>query len=41
MKSPRKKPLKFGMAMFENGTCPSVSSLSTIVLYNIFIFYRT
>jgi hypothetical protein len=25
MKSPRKKPLKFGMAMFENGSCPSVS----------------
>jgi hypothetical protein len=22
MKSPRKKPLKFGMAMFENGSCP-------------------
>jgi hypothetical protein len=41
MKSPKKKPLKFGMAMFENGTCPSVSSLSPIVLYNIFIFYRT
>jgi hypothetical protein len=28
MKSPRKKPLKFGMAMFENGSCPLVSSLS-------------
>jgi hypothetical protein len=41
MKSPRKKPLKFGMAMFENGTCPSVDSLFAIVLYNIFIFYRT
>jgi hypothetical protein len=39
MKSPRKKPLKFGMAMFENGTCPSVDSLFAIVLYNIFIFY--
>jgi hypothetical protein len=24
MKSPRKEPLKFGMAMFENGSCPSV-----------------
>jgi hypothetical protein len=24
MKSPRKKPLKFGMAMFEDGSCPSV-----------------
>jgi hypothetical protein len=41
MKSPRKKPLKFGMAMFENGTCPSVNSLFAIVLYNIFIFYKT
>jgi hypothetical protein len=41
MKSPRKKPLKFGMAMFENGTCPSVSSLFAIILYSIFIFYRT
>jgi hypothetical protein len=28
MKSPRKKPLKFGMAMFENGSCHLVSSLS-------------
>jgi hypothetical protein len=41
MKSPRKKPLKFGMAMFENGTCPPVNSLSAIILYSIFIFYRT
>jgi hypothetical protein len=24
MKSPRKEPLKFGMAMFENGSCPPV-----------------
>jgi hypothetical protein len=24
MKSPRKEPLKFGMAMFENGSCPTV-----------------
>jgi hypothetical protein len=44
MKSPRKKPLKFGMAMFENGSCPLVSSLSAIVPYdtftkhNIFLF---
>jgi hypothetical protein len=28
MKSPRKKPLEFGMAMFENGCCPLVSFLS-------------
>jgi hypothetical protein len=33
MKSPRKKPLKFGMAMFENGGCPPVSSLSAIIPY--------
>jgi hypothetical protein len=25
MKSPQKEPLKFGMAMFENGRCPLVS----------------
>jgi hypothetical protein len=31
MKSPRKKPLKFGMAMFENGSCPPVRHFSTIV----------
>jgi hypothetical protein len=31
MKSPRKKPLKFGMAMFENGSCPPVRCFSTIV----------
>jgi hypothetical protein len=31
MKSPRKKPLKFGMAMFENGSCPSVSYTSAMV----------
>jgi hypothetical protein len=41
MKSPRKKPLKFGMAMFENGRCPLVSSLSTIVPYDTFIFHKT
>jgi hypothetical protein len=34
MKSPRKKPLKFGMAMFENGSCPLVSSLSAIIPYD-------
>jgi hypothetical protein len=32
MKSPRKKPLKFGMAMFENGSCPSVSCFSAVTL---------
>jgi hypothetical protein len=32
MKSPRKKPLKFGMAMFENGSCPPVCYFSAIVL---------
>jgi hypothetical protein len=32
MKSPRKKPLKFGMAMFENGSCPPVSCFSAIIL---------
>jgi hypothetical protein len=36
MKSPRKQPLKFGMAMFENGSCPLVSSLSAIVLHDTF-----
>jgi hypothetical protein len=41
MKSPRKKPLKFGMAMFENGSCPLVSSLSAIVSYDTFIFHKT
>jgi hypothetical protein len=41
MKSPRKKPLKFGMAMFENGSCPSVSSLSAIVPHDTFIFHKT
>jgi hypothetical protein len=30
MKSPRKEPLKFGMAMFENGRCPLVSCSSAI-----------
>jgi hypothetical protein len=41
MKSPRKKPLKFGMAMFENGSCPLVSSLSATVPYDTFIFHKT
>jgi hypothetical protein len=36
MKSPRKKPLKFGMAMFENGSCPSVSYASAIIFYDTF-----
>jgi hypothetical protein len=31
MKSPRKKPLKFGMAMFENGSCPLVCCSSAMV----------
>jgi hypothetical protein len=39
MKSPRKKPLKFGMAIFENGSCPLVSYTSTMVLYSIFKFF--
>jgi hypothetical protein len=41
MKSPRKKPLKFGMAMFENGSCPLVSSFFAIAPYDIFIFHKT
>jgi hypothetical protein len=40
MKSPRKKPLKFGMAMFENGSCPLVISFSAIVLHDILYFIR-
>jgi hypothetical protein len=31
MKSPRKNPLKFGLAMFENGSCPSVRCSSAMV----------
>jgi hypothetical protein len=31
MKSPRKKPLKFGMALFENGSCPPVHCSSATV----------
>jgi hypothetical protein len=38
MKSPRKKPLKFGMAMFENGSCPLVSSHSAIVPFDTLTF---
>jgi hypothetical protein len=30
MKSPREEPLKFGMAMFENGSCPLDHCFSTI-----------
>jgi hypothetical protein len=37
MKSPRKKPLKFGMAMFENGSCPLVSSFFAIIPYDTFM----
>jgi hypothetical protein len=36
LKSPRKKPLKFGMAMFENGSWPLVSYVSAIVLHDTF-----
>jgi hypothetical protein len=32
MKSPRKKPLKLVMAMFQNGSCPPVCCFSAIVL---------
>jgi hypothetical protein len=41
MKSPRKKPLKFGMAMFENGSCPPVSNFSAIVLHDTFALYES
>jgi hypothetical protein len=40
MKSPRKKPLKFGMAMFENGSCPLVRCFSAIVLIIALNFLR-
>jgi hypothetical protein len=40
MKSPRKKPLKFGMAMFENGSCPLVSSHSAIVPFDTLTFHN-
>jgi hypothetical protein len=39
MKSPRKKPLKFGLAMFENGSCPPVSYVSAIVCDDTFALY--
>jgi hypothetical protein len=32
VKSPRKKPLKFGMTMSENGSCPPVSFFFAIIL---------
>jgi hypothetical protein len=41
MKSPRKKPLKFGMAMFENGSCPPVRYFSDIVLHDTFALYES
>jgi hypothetical protein len=40
MKSPRKKPLKFGMAMFENGSFPLVCCFSAIVLITALNFLR-
>jgi hypothetical protein len=39
MKSPRKKPLKFGMAMFENGSCPLISYFSAIIFHDTFALY--
>jgi hypothetical protein len=30
MKSPQKEPLKFGINVFENGSCPKVRWLSAI-----------
>jgi hypothetical protein len=41
MKSPRKKPLKFGMAMFENGSCPLVCRFSAIVHMIPLNFYES
>jgi hypothetical protein len=41
IKSPRKKPLKFGMAMFENGSCPPVCYFSAIVLHDTFALYES
>jgi hypothetical protein len=38
MKSPRKKPLKFGMAMFENGSCPPVRCFPAIYTHDICCF---
>jgi hypothetical protein len=37
MKSPRKKPLKFGMAMFENRSCPLVSYFSAMIFHDTFV----
>jgi hypothetical protein len=37
MKSPWKKPLKFGMAMFENGSCPLVSYFSVMIFHDTFV----
>jgi hypothetical protein len=36
MKSPWKDPLKFGMAMFENGSCPP-GRYSSVITHMIFI----
>jgi hypothetical protein len=41
MKSPRKKLLKFGMAMFENGSCPPVHWFSATVHMIPFYFMGT
>jgi hypothetical protein len=41
MKSPRKKPLKFSMAMFENGSCPPVSCFSAIILMTPLNFHES
>jgi hypothetical protein len=41
MKSPRKKPLKFGISMFENGSCPLVGYFSAIVHMIPFEFYKS
>jgi hypothetical protein len=40
MKSPRKKPLMFGMAMFENGSCPPISYFSAIILHDTFALHK-
>jgi hypothetical protein len=39
MKSPRKKPLEFGMAMLENGSCPSVRLLFHHGTHNTLLFH--
>jgi hypothetical protein len=41
MKSLRKKPLKFGMAMFENGSCPLVRRFFAIVHMIPLNFYES